>query len=62
MDTAQLDALIELLRDDPNLCDQVLKAPSQEARARVLEQLGFRFGGSAIPDKQLLSESLGLSA
>jgi hypothetical protein len=61
MDTAQLDALIELLRDDPDLCDQVLKAPNQAARAAVLGHLGFSVTGSEVPDRQLLSESLGLT-
>lgn len=59
MDTAQLDALIELLRDDPDLCDQVLKAPDQASRAQVLRDLGFCVNGSDIPDRQLLSESVG---
>ena len=61
METAKLDALIELLRDDPDLCDQVLKAPNQAARAEVLEHLGFAVSGGEIPDRQLLSESLGLT-
>jgi len=61
MDTAQLDSLIELLRDDPDLCEQVLKAPNQAARAEVLQHLGFSVTGSEVPDRQLLSESLGLS-
>jgi hypothetical protein len=61
METAKLDALIELLRDHPDLCDQVLKAPNQVARAAVLEHLGFAVSGSEIPDRQLLSESLGLT-
>jgi len=61
MDTAQLDSLIELLRDDPDLCEQVLKAPNQAARAEVLQHLGFSVSGSEVPDRQLLSESLGLN-
>ncbi len=61
MDTAQLDALIELLRDDPDLCEQVLKAPNQAARAEVLEHLGFSVTASEVPDRQLLSEGLGLT-
>ena len=61
MDTARLDALIELLRDDPDLCEQVLKAPNQAARAQVLEHLGFSVRGNEVPDRQLLSESLGLT-
>ncbi|MFM1811067.1 MAG: hypothetical protein RLZZ336_5 [Cyanobacteriota bacterium] len=61
MDTAQLDSLIELLRDDPDLCDQVLKAPNQAARAEVLAHLGFSVAANEVPDHQLLSESLGLT-
>jgi hypothetical protein len=61
MDTAQLDSLIELLRDDPDLCEQVLKAPNQAARAEVLQHLGFSVSGSEVPDRQLLNESLGLT-
>lgn len=62
MDLAQLDSLIELLRDDPDLCEQVLKAPDREARAAVLQQLGFAVSSSEIPDKGLLVESLGMNA
>jgi len=61
MDTAQLDALIQLLRDDPDLSEQVFKAPNQSARAEVLEQLGFSVTGGEVPDRELLRESLGLT-
>jgi len=61
MDMPQLDTLIELLRDNPHLRDQVLKAPNQAARAEVLQHLGFCVTGCEVPDRQLLSESLGLS-
>jgi hypothetical protein len=62
MDTAQLDALINLLRDDPHLCEQVLKAPDREARAHLLQRLGFAVNSQEAPDKGLLVESLGLNS
>ena len=61
MDMAQLDSLIELLRDDPDLCDQVLKAPDRQARAAVLQGLGFAVSGTETPDKGFLVECLGLN-
>ncbi len=59
MDTPRLDALIELLRDDPDLCDKVLRAPDQASRAQVLQQLGFDVSEAETPDKTLLAQSLG---
>lgn len=60
MDIAQLDALIQLLRTNPELSEQVLQAPDQQTRASVLQQLGFTVSGAETPDNQLLVESLGL--
>ena len=62
MDSDQLDSLINLLRDDPDLCDQVLKAPDREARANLLQHLGFAVNSQEAPDTGLLVESLGLNA
>ncbi|NDC35637.1 MAG: Nif11 family protein [Synechococcaceae bacterium WB9_2_112] len=60
MDIAQLDALIQLLRNNPDLSDQVLQAPDQQTRANLLQHLGFSVTTAEAPDKRLLVESLGI--
>ena len=60
MDIAQLDALIQLLRNNPDLSDQVLGAPDPQTRASLLQHLGFSVTSAEVPDKRQLVESLGM--
>jgi hypothetical protein len=60
LDIAEFDALIQLLRTNPELSDQIMRAPDQQTRASLLQQLGFTVTGAETPDKRLLVESLGI--
>ncbi len=59
METPQFNALIQLLRDQPDLCDQVLKASDQSTRAHLITNLGFDVTSDEAPDSNTLAESLG---